>query len=380
MLKSLDLAVVDVETTGSSAVYDRVIEVGVLRVSQGRLVGTYGTLINPERPIPPIITQITGISDKDVAAAPAFNDVAFRIKECLRGCVFVAHNVRFDYSFLRNEFERAGIVFSADCLCSVRLSRLLYPRHRRHSLSALIERFEFPCKNRHRALDDAAVVWAFLQHAQKTLPADKVENAARQLLRKPLLPPRINREAIDLLPSGPGVYVFYDESQAPLYVGKSIDVRDRVLRHFAAAPEGKDARLCERTVRIEAHRAYGELGAALLALRLMKKRAQARNRRLRRAPKRARWPFPGAVAVEEKHYSAAEGHVFIIDQWRLVKALRYDEQGLSCWLSGEPSADGQDYKLFAGYLATHPRNVRSLTQAETAQLLDEAEHAQTTNG
>jgi DNA polymerase-3 subunit epsilon len=280
MLDQLSLAIVDVETTGSSAAFDRVIEIGIHRIEQGRLVDTFSSLVHPGCRIPRMITQITGLTDADVEEAPPFAALARRVHGLLAGCVFVAHNARFDYGFVRTEFERAGLPYRAVCLCTVRLSRLLYPEHRRHSLATLIERFDFAVARRHRALDDAAVVWQFLQHARQSLPAARIAQAVQQLLQAPILPAQLKPADLDALSEGPGVYVFYDAQDTPLYVGKSADVRGRVLAHFAQDLRAdKDRELTERLTRIEAHATHGELGALLLEAQLIKTLKPLLNRR-----------------------------------------------------------------------------------------------------
>src|SRR5438445_552997 len=149
------IAFVDIETTGARSFYDRIIEIGILRVENNELVRTFHSLLNPQAYVPKEIELLTGIRAEDVETAPTFRQVKDQILEALEDCIFVAHNVRFDYGFLRNEFKREEISFSAKHFCTVRLSRLLYPRYKKHNLDSLIERLQIPCENRHRALDDA---------------------------------------------------------------------------------------------------------------------------------------------------------------------------------------------------------------------------------
>ncbi len=287
MLKTLKLAIVDVETTGSSAAYDRVIEIGITRVEHGEAVATYGSLIDPGCPIPPVIQGLTGIGDQDVAGAPTFSQVAPDIAALLDGCIFVAHNVRFDYGFIRQEFQRLDRAFTAPCLCTVRLSRLLYPRERHHSLSRLIERFQLPCARRHRASDDAGVVWAFLQHAERTVEPTQLAHAIDTLLRAPALPPQLTPAVVASLPDGPGVYVCYDAAGRALYVGKSVSIRERVLAHFSPDHSAALAMmLCQQLARVEAHPTHGELATVLLEQRLIRtlKPLADRMARTRTAP------------------------------------------------------------------------------------------------
>ena len=161
------LAIVDVETTGAHPAWDRVTEIAVVEVEGGEVVSEWSTLVNPGASIPPAIQALTGITNAMVAGAPAFEELAAELYERLDGRVFVAHNARFDYGFLRHEFERAGLRFQARTLCTVKLSRRLYPEHARHSLDRLIERHHLQCSARHRALGDAQAVWQFLQVAAR---------------------------------------------------------------------------------------------------------------------------------------------------------------------------------------------------------------------
>ena len=131
--------------------------------------------------MPPIITDITGITDEDVAEAPTFEEIAPEIAELLDGALFVAHNAEFDYGFLKHEFARIGEDLSLSRLCTVRLSRMLYPEHRRHDLSSIIERYQFPIVSRHRAFDDALIVWKLLQHMKATLPAIDIARAVERV-------------------------------------------------------------------------------------------------------------------------------------------------------------------------------------------------------
>src|SRR6266566_2377215 len=136
-----NLAFVDIETTGTRAFYDRIIESGILRIENNKLIKTFHSLINPESHLPPEITMLTGITAADLENAPTFRSIKDEIQKILRDCLFVAHNVRFDYSFVKNEFKREMISFSSKHFCTVRLSRLLYPVHKSHNLDSIIERF-----------------------------------------------------------------------------------------------------------------------------------------------------------------------------------------------------------------------------------------------
>ncbi|HET9098628.1 MAG TPA: 3'-5' exonuclease, partial [Candidatus Saccharimonadales bacterium] len=146
---------VDLETTGVSAQRAKIIEVGAIRVEDGEVVEEFKSFINPGAPIPYFITNITGITDADVVQAPYFEDIAYQLDQILKGAIFIAHNVRFDYSFIKNQLESSGYKFRPKMLCTVRLSRALYPEARGHSLEKIILRHGLRVSARHRAYDDA---------------------------------------------------------------------------------------------------------------------------------------------------------------------------------------------------------------------------------
>ena len=154
LFASEPMVFVDLETTGGTAGTDRITEVGVVEVSADG-VREWSSLVNPQTSIPPFIERLTGISNAMVRSAPRFEDIAAELQQRLQGKLFLAHNARFDYGFLKREFERAGIDFSADVVCTVRLSRRLHPEHSRHNLDSLIARHGLQVQDRHRALGDA---------------------------------------------------------------------------------------------------------------------------------------------------------------------------------------------------------------------------------
>lgn len=280
------LCFVDVETTGSSPVRERVVEVGLVRVDvdgEAIRVDEWSTLVNPGVPIPPEIEWLTGITGAMVRAAPAFADIAQELIDRLDGAVFVAHNARFDYGFLRAEFARAGLAFHAKTLCTVRLSRALDPDRTPHTLDALIDRFGVDGEQRHRALGDARVLWRLLQSWYRRHSAAQVESIVQALLKHPTLPANLPPGAIEALPRGPGVYLFYGLNQHPIYIGKSVDIRTRVNSHFSAEHRTpRDLRLSQEIHRVECEETAGEFGALLREAELVKALMPAHNIALRR--------------------------------------------------------------------------------------------------
>jgi DNA polymerase-3 subunit epsilon len=273
----------DLETTGATAHHDRITEVALVRVEQGQEVARWSSLVNPGMPIPPFIERLTGISSRMVADAPTFEDIAPQVHSFLADAVLIAHNVRFDHGFLKNEFSRLEMELRVKTLCTVRLSRKLYPQFKSHGLDAIMQRHALSTTSRHRAMGDVEVVLAWLHQVQQEIGSVALTQAARELLNGSSSIPSRLQTSVQSLPAGPGVYIFYGESPLPLYVGKSVNIRTRVMSHFQADHKvSKEMRIAQELVRIETIETAGELGALLLEARLVKKMQPVYNRQLRR--------------------------------------------------------------------------------------------------
>lgn len=275
------LAIIDLETTGTHALRDRITEIAVIRVdAEG--VGEWSTLIQPGVRIPAFVTQLTGISNDTVASAPTFASIAAQLASLLQGRLLVAHHARFDYRFLKAEFERAGIRFQTRTLCSVRLSRALNPEQARHDLDSVIAAYGLDPGQRHRALDDARAVHAFLLKAEERHGAAGLGSAVQRISKRPSLPSYLDESLADDLPECPGVYFFHGEA-GMLYVGKAVNIRSRVLSHFASdLNDAKEMRLSQQVRRITWETTAGELGALLTEARYVKTLQPLHNRQLRR--------------------------------------------------------------------------------------------------
>lgn len=292
------LAFVDIETTGGRTSNDRIIEIGIVRFEEGEITKTFSSLINPQTHLPPEITRLTGITEQELQSAPAFREVAPDIEEHLADCVFVAHNVRFDYGFLKTEFKRLEQTFSQKHFCTVRLSRALFPNERHHNLDSIIQRFNLSVTNRHRALDDALAITTFYTLVQRMTPEDRFAEAMKTVLKKPYLPVKLSSEILENLPESPGVYVFYGQplsdtvsvssenhtpQQIPLYIGKSINIKERVLSHFSGDIHSPlEMKIAQQIQSIETFTTTGELGALFLESQLIKTMLPLFNRKLRR--------------------------------------------------------------------------------------------------
>lgn len=277
------LAVVDVETTGTSYLRGGIIDIGVFRIENGQVVQTYQRLLNPGSVIPAFITQLTGITNEDLSSAPAFADIANDLEDILADCIFVAHNARFDYAFVKEEFKRAGIRYAPKTFCTVKLSRMLYPQHRHHKLDSLIERFSISIDARHRAFGDAMATWQAMDCMVQQADPQLLEYIVKQQLRQPALPPQLPKQLVDQLPDSPGVYIFENASGGVLYVGKSINIKSRVLSHFSDDVRSvKELTLSQEVANIRTITTAGELGALLKESELIKTLMPVYNRALRR--------------------------------------------------------------------------------------------------
>ena len=283
-LKDTTFAFLDIETTGGNSARDRITEIGIRFWRAGEEVGEWQTLLNPETRISAFIESFTGISNDMVADAPLFADVADELEQRLEGTVFVAHNARFDYGFIKSEFRRLGRLFSAKVLCTVKLSRRLYPEYRRHNMDALIERHGLAQVQRHRAMGDVEAMLSFFLHARDHRGDDALEQAIATLLQRPSIPSHLPPDTLQDLPQSPGVYRFYGENDVLLYVGKSTNIAQRVASHFSGDHNSsRGVRMSESLRRVEYTQTAGELGALLLELKQIKGLKPLFNRRSRAA-------------------------------------------------------------------------------------------------
>lgn len=280
------LILLDCETTGGKPGRDRITEVALIEIDNGIETGRWQTLLNPEMPISAWIAEFTGITNAMVATAPTFADIAPDLLARLQDKVLVAHNARFDYGFLKAEFKRAGLHYTAKTLCTVQLSRALYPQYDRHGLDEVVKRLGLGTSDRHRAMADTEILLALLQQISREFSAADIEAASKGLLRRVALPPNLDLSQIDHLPGSPGVYYFYDSAGLLLYVGKSVNLRERVLSHFSAEHrQATDLKINQSIARIEVETTPSDFGAQLRENQQIKALAPAYNRRQKKVRK-----------------------------------------------------------------------------------------------
>ena len=226
-------AIVDIETTGGYAAANGITEISIQIFDGEKVIEQFETLINPNQIIPKYIQAFTGITNEMVQQAPVFEEVAEKIYTILQGNIFVAHNVNFDYSFIKSHLEFYGYTLNAKKLCSLRLARQIFPGLSSYSLGNLCHSLEIEIKNRHRAGGDAnATVILF----QKLLASDSKNIITASLHRnskEQVLPPNVPQKHFTQLPATPGVYYFHDNKDKVIYVGKAKNIKRRVNNHFS---------------------------------------------------------------------------------------------------------------------------------------------------
>jgi DNA polymerase-3 subunit epsilon len=280
----------DLETTGATPLRDRITEIALIQFKDGVEVDRWQTLVNPEMNIPDFIQSLTGITNAMVEDAPTFEQVAGELLDYLDDAVMCAHNVRFDHGFLKTEFKRIGITLKQKVLCTVKLSRKLYPQYKSHGLSAIIERHNFVCTQRHRAMGDVEVMAQLIELARNELGLEALETAVAELSKNTSLPSGLDDQVLDDIPETSGVYLFYGENNLPLYIGKSVNLRARVMSHFSSDHSStKEMRISQEIKHIDWIETAGEFGALLLESRLVKERQPIHNRQLRRERQLCSW-------------------------------------------------------------------------------------------
>ncbi|MBW6491137.1 MAG: GIY-YIG nuclease family protein [Lentimicrobium sp.] len=265
-------AIIDVETTGGSFANERLTEIAVYLHDGNCIVDEFSTLLNPEQPIPYMITRITGINDEMVANAPRFYEVAKKIVEMTEGATFVGHNASFDYNFIKQEFKRLGYNYRRPTLCTVKMSRRILPGMQSYSLGRLCQDLGINLENRHRAAGDALATTRLLELLLKT-DRQAIEKQSGSSV------PEMLRE----VPEETGVYYMHDESGKIIYIGKSTNMFGRLLQHFRNSETHKAVEMRNRTTSVSYEHTGSELLALLLESDEIKKHKPIFNRAQRRS-------------------------------------------------------------------------------------------------
>jgi DNA polymerase-3 subunit epsilon len=232
-MKNHEYAIVDIETTGGNAGGSRITEIAII-IHDGTVVtDRWETLVNPQKDIPLPIFALTGINNEMVRDAPIFDDISEKVLELLTDRIFVAHNVNFDYSFVRHQLEEAGFKWTAKKLCTVRAARKIKPGLGSYSLGNLCRSLDIPLLNQHRAGGDADATAILFSRLLEWDSAGEISTMVKKTAQDQRLPPNLPPHDFERLPEKPGVYYFYNQEKKVIYVGKAINLKKRVASHFS---------------------------------------------------------------------------------------------------------------------------------------------------
>lgn len=284
-------SIIDIETTGLSPNREKITEIAIYVHDGEKVVDEFTTLLNPEIAIPYRITQLTGINNKMVENSPKFYEVAKRIVEMTEDTIFVGHNVHFDYNFIRKEFREFGYDYQRKKICTARLSRKLLPGRRSYSLGKLCQELGIQNQNRHRAFGDAAATVKLFEILLK------VEKNIQDISLKEINT-NLDKSVIKKLPQEPGVYYFYNDKDELIYVGKSINIHDRVLSHLTNNSSKRAIEMRNNIADIGFETTGNELIALLLESDEIKKHKPHYNR----AQRRNNFPWGLYLSKDEKGY------------------------------------------------------------------------------
>ena len=225
-------AIIDIEATGGSPKRDKITEIAVFLHDGNKVVDEFHTLINPKISIPHFISRLTGISNQMVAEAPTFEQVAEKIISITDDAVFVAHNVEFDYSYIKSEFKRLGHVFHREKLCTIDLTRKLIPDLDSYGLDNICKALDIPIEDRHRAIGDAKATVQLFNLLVKQDKGNVIQNSIGDDPIYKMMPSNLNKKSLIDLPEETGVYFMHDKNGKVIYLGKSADIRRRVFQHY----------------------------------------------------------------------------------------------------------------------------------------------------
>jgi len=249
----MQYAIVDIETTGGFPQQHSITEIAIVLHNGTEVEGNYSTLVNPHQPIPPFIANMTGISDAMVAVAPSFEEVAPYIYNLLKDRVFVAHNVNFDFSFVKHHLQNAGFTLQTPKLCTIRLSRKVFPGFRKYGLGSLCRELGIVIENRHRAYGDALATSQVLDLVLQNNGQLLITEMLKKENKNQLLPPNLAEQQVKELPDQPGVYYFHDIKGKVIYVGKAKNLKKRVVSHFTGLDTSKKRQDFLRNIHTVSH-------------------------------------------------------------------------------------------------------------------------------
>lgn len=255
-------AVVDIETTGSYAAANGITEIAIVVHDGHKVLHFFESLVNPGVPIPYFIQRLTGITNEMVAKAPSFTEIAAQVNDLLQDKVFVAHNVNFDYSFVKYHLQAAGYDLVTQKLCTIRLARKVMPGLPGYALGKITQRLNITHANHHRAGGDALATADLLAILTEKDDQGAIAAMLKGRNSEQYLPPHLPIDDVEQLPSRAGVYYFYNAAGKAIYIGKAKNIRKRVKSHFSNNKAHRQKQdFLKETYRIS----YRECGTELMA-------------------------------------------------------------------------------------------------------------------
>jgi DNA polymerase-3 subunit epsilon len=257
-------AVTDIETIGSAPGAGTITEIAICIHDGTRVIERFESLVNPEKKLPPFIVQLTGITDSMLRHAPLFADIADEVHDLLKDCVFVAHNVNFDFGFIKAEFDAVGIAWKPKRICTVRLARKSFPGHRKYGLASVCEFLDIPNRAAHRAMGDAEATAILFTKCIEAHGFTLIDEFLKHGASDAFLPNHIPADDFELLPQKPGVYYFQNSHGENIYIGKAINIKKRVRSHFTPGGGERQQRFLQEITHIDFKLCGTELIAQLV--------------------------------------------------------------------------------------------------------------------
>lgn len=277
----MNYAIVDIETTGGGPKTSKITEVAIIKHDGEKIIDRYTTLVNPEVSIPRFVVQLTGITDKMVEKAPRFFEIAKNIVEFTEDCVFVAHNVGFDYGIIRKEFKQLGFDYRRPHMCTVKASRIVFPGYKSYGLGKITKELGIELDNHHRAEGDAEATSVLFKMLMEK-DVNNLQNFVQKELNPKQMHPQLDLDLLDDIPNRCGIYKFYNDANQLIYIGKSVGIQSRIKQHLRNTKTKKATKMRGEIAKIEYELTGSEAIALIRESQLIKEHQPLYNRRLRR--------------------------------------------------------------------------------------------------
>lgn len=291
-------AIIDIETTGDKPINFKIMEIAIIIHDGKKELDRYHTMVDPEERINPFIARLTGIHDSDVQGAPKFFEIAKKVVEFTEGCVFVAHNVSFDYGVMRREYKRLGYDYRLPHLCTVQTARILIPGHKSYGLKNITKALGIELKGHHRAINDTEATAELFEMLYAVDEKNELSNFIKVEINPKVLNANLDLEALDDIPNKTGIYRFYNDQQELIYIGKSIHIKKRVEQHLKNSKTQKAIEMREMIVGIT----FDLTGSELIALLQESGEIKAHQPRYNRAQRTTTFSHGLYMHTDQKGY------------------------------------------------------------------------------